>query len=128
MKRLLTIPLVLCLAAIGPGCGNVFIGGAIHPAVSTITGTVSFIEVNSVISNGSAIQVTFVTFLANGTMSSIGFCGDQSNQFPLNQTVTMNFTPGQPCATLVVVVSVTRGSADPSSGDVRSRHQGTFIG
>ena len=107
MKRLLTIPLVLCLAAISPGCGNVFIGGAIHPAVSTITGTVSFIQVNTIISSGSVTQVTFVTFLSNGTTSSIGFCGDQSSQFPLNQTVTMNFTPGQPCATLVLVVIVT---------------------
>lgn len=104
MKRLLPIALVVCLAAISPGCGNVFIGGAIHPAVSTITGTVSFIAVNTIISNGSTIQVTFVTFLASGTTSSIGFCGDQSSQFPLNQTVTMNFTPGQPCATLVVVI------------------------
>jgi len=107
VKRLLTIPLVLCLASISPGCGNVFIGGAIHPAVSTITGTVSFIQVNTIISNGSAIQVTLVTFLANGTTSSIGFCGDQSNQFLLNQAVTMNFTPGPPCATLVLVVIVT---------------------
>jgi len=107
VKRLLSALLALTLTIVSSGCGNVFIGGAIHPAVSTITGTVSFIEVNNIISSGETIQVTSVTFLANDTTSSIGFCGDQSSQFLLNQTVTMNFTPGQPCSTLVLVVIVT---------------------
>lgn len=107
MKRLLAALLALCLGIASSGCGNVFIGGGFQPGFSTITGTVSFIEVNTVISNGTFVEVTFVTFFANGVSSRIGFCGDQSSQFPLNQTVTTNFTPGQPCATLVVVVIIT---------------------
>ena len=107
MKRLLAALLALCLASLCTSCGNVFIGGGFHPGFSTITGTVTFIEVNSIVSNGTTVEVTFVTFFQNGISSSLGFCGDQSSQFPLNQTVTTNFNPGQPCATLVVVVIIT---------------------
>ncbi len=107
MKRLLAVLLALSVDLAGSGCGNVFVGGAIHPGFSTINGTVSFVELNTIISNGVAIEVTVVGFLQNGVSSSLSFCGDQSNQFPLNQTVTTNFTPGQACATLVVVVIIT---------------------
>lgn len=107
MKRLLAPLLAFGLALVSTGCGNVFVAGGFHPGFSTVTGTVTLIEVNTVISNGSSFEVTFVSFLVGGVSSRIGFCGDQSNQFPLNQMVTTNFTPGQSCATLVVVVIVT---------------------
>jgi hypothetical protein len=84
----------------------VFIGGGFQSRQSSISGTVSFVELNTVISGGTSIEVTFVTFLQNGISSSMNFCGDQSSQFPLNQTVTTNFSPGQPCSTLVIVVIV----------------------
>lgn len=107
MKRLLSAFPALLLATLCLSCGNVFIGGAIHPAPITVTGTVSFIQVSTIESGGTVTQVTFVTFFASGATSSIGFCGNQSSQFPLNQTVTMNFNPGQPCATLLLVVIIT---------------------
>jgi hypothetical protein len=107
MKRLLAAFLTVCLIVVFCGCGNVFIGGALRPGFSTVTGTVSFIQVNTIISNGASVQVTFVTFVQNGISSSIHFCGDQTSQFPINQMVTTNFTPGQVCATLVVVVIIT---------------------
>jgi hypothetical protein len=47
------------------------------------------------------VQVTFVTFLQNGTSSTIGFCGDQTTLFPLNQTVRANFNPGLPSELLI---------------------------
>ena len=52
------------------------------------------------------MQVTFVTFLQNGTSSMIGFCGDQTTLFPLNQTVRANFNPGPSCATIITVVII----------------------
>jgi len=106
MKRLLCVLLALWLCALETGCGNVFIGGAIRPGVSAINGTVSFVELNTIVSNGTTIQVTIVSFLQNGISSNLTFCGNQTSQFPLNQTVTMNFNPGQPCNTLVVVVII----------------------
>jgi hypothetical protein len=56
--------------------------------------------------DGTSVFVTFVTFLQTGTSSTVGFCGDQRSQFPMNQFVRTDFTPGPTCATLVVVVIV----------------------
>jgi len=103
MKRLLAVFLVVCLTCLCTSCGKVFVGGAFQPRQSSITGTVSFVEVNNVVSGGTFVEVTFVTFFQDGLSSSMNFCGNQTSQFPLNQTVTTNFNPGQPCATLVIV-------------------------
>jgi hypothetical protein len=93
------------------GCGNVFVRGAILTG-STIQGSVSTVEIGSVMNGtGGTVQVTFVTFLENGTSSTIGFCADRfsanpASLFPLGQTVMVNFNPGQPCATVITVVIV----------------------
>ena len=106
MKRLLVVLLVACLTSLWASCGNVFVGGGFQPGQSSLTGAVSFVEVNTVVWDGASIEVTLVSFLQEGFSSSLTFCGDQSGQFPIDQTVTMNFTPGQPCATLVTVFIV----------------------
>lgn len=99
MERLLS--LVLSLLLFVTGCGNVFVRGAIETG-STIQGSVSTVQIE----REGTIQVTFVTLLQNGTSSAIGFCGDQTALFPLDQTVRVNFNPGQACATVIVVVIV----------------------
>ena len=104
MKRLLSASLVVALLLLCPGCGNVFVRGAIN--FSTISGFVSIVQLTTVIDDGSSVLVTFVTFLQQGTSTTMGFCGDQTSQFPLNQMVTTNFNPGQPCATLIVVIII----------------------
>jgi hypothetical protein len=104
VKRLLSALLIACLALICSSCGNVDIHGAINPG-STITGFVSVVQLSSVIgSNGNTVLVTFVTFFSGGTSSTLGFCGDQVAQFPLNQTMQVNFTPGQTCAAIIVII------------------------
>lgn len=105
MKCLSTV-LVLSLLVFSTGCGNVLVRGAIETG-STIRGSVSIVQLGDAI-NGTegTIQVTFVTLLQNGTSSTLGFCGDQATLFPLDQMVSVNFNPGQPCATLIVVVIV----------------------
>ena len=105
MKRLLSLVLTVSLLVLCGGCGNVFFRGAIQTG-STITGSVSIVQISSVVDGMGTVQVTFVTFLQNGTSSTIGFCGDQTILFPLNQTVRANFNPGQPCATIITVVIV----------------------
>ncbi|HVO81052.1 MAG TPA: hypothetical protein VMT28_09990 [Terriglobales bacterium] len=102
MKRLLSVLLVVSLLLLCSGCGNIFVRGAIN--FSTVSGFVSIVQLTTVMDGGSSVLVTFVTFLQQGTSTTIGFCGDQTSQFPLNQMVTTNFNPGQPCATLIVVV------------------------
>ena len=105
MKRLLSPVLLLSLFLLSAGCGNVFVRGAIE-AGSTIQGSVSVVQLGNTLNGMETVQVTFVTLLQNGTSSTIGFCGDQSVLFPLDQTVRVNFNPGQACATIVVVVVI----------------------
>jgi hypothetical protein len=108
VTRLLSLILAGAFLLSSIGCGNVFIGGAIRTGStsrgSTMRGSVSTVEIGSVLNGtGGTVQVTFVTLLANGTFSTIGFCADQSSLFPLDQTVMVNFNPGQTCATVILV-------------------------
>jgi hypothetical protein len=106
VKCLLLPVLVVSLLLFSAGCGNVFFRGAIQTG-STIKGSVSVVELGNILNgSGETIQVTFVTFLENGTSSTLTFCDDQATLFPLDQTVRVNFNPGQPCATILVVVIV----------------------
>ena len=105
MKRLLLPLLLLSLLLFSTGCGNVFVRGAIETG-STIQGSVSIVQLGNTLNGMETVQVTFVTLLQNSISSTIGFCGDQTTLFPLNQTVRVNFNPGQPCATVIVVVIV----------------------
>ena len=105
MKSLLSFLLSLSLLLTSTGCGNIFVGGALPGNVSTVSGTVSTVQLTVVIgNNGTTVQVTFVTFLQGGTSSTIGFCGDQRDQFPMQQTVRAEFNPGQPCASIITIV------------------------
>ncbi|MBZ5722002.1 MAG: hypothetical protein LAO03_16645 [Acidobacteriia bacterium] len=105
MQRLLSLFLVAGLILASSSCGNVEINGAINPGTSTITGFVSVVHLTSVIGgDGVTVLVTFVTFLAEGSSTTVGFCGDQTMQFPLNQMVQANFTPGQTCAAIIVII------------------------
>ena len=106
MKRLLPIPLLICLCANLTACGNVFVRGALLTD-SSITGSISIVQLSSVNDgSGGAFQVTFVTFLQEGTSSSMTFCGNQTSLFPLKQTVRAKFNPGNSCATIITVVII----------------------
>jgi hypothetical protein len=84
----------------------VFIGGAIQPA-TTVPGSVTSVQLGSVVNGpGGTVQVTFVTLLQSSTSSTIAFCSNHTTQFPVNQMVSVNFNPGQPCGTIIAVVIV----------------------
>ncbi len=92
----------LCLCLLG--CGVLFVGGSIL-VPSTVHGTVTSVQVGNVPNGpGNTVQVTSVTFFQNGSFTTVGFCQDQSSQFFLNQSVSVNFNPGQFCSALVVVI------------------------
>jgi len=99
-RLLLTILTALSLLY-ATACGDVFVRASF--GTSTFQGTVSLVQLGDM--NGN-VQVTFVTFLESGAPFTIGFCGDQTSLFPVNQTVNVNFNPGQVCATIVTVVIV----------------------
>jgi hypothetical protein len=105
LKRPLSALLSVCLVLISAGCGNVFISGALPGGVSSVSGSVSFIQLTAIIGDsGTTVDVTFVTFLQDGASSTIGFCGDQRDRFSMQETVRANFTPGQTCASIVTIV------------------------
>ena|ERR1700674_2239465 len=107
MKPLLSVLLAVCLIMLCAGCGNVFLSASSQPGFSTTSGLVSIVQLSTVMgTNGTTVQVTFVTFLQEGTSSTIGFCGDQGSRFPMNQTVRTEFIPGQSCSSILVVVII----------------------
>ena len=106
MKHLFLLTLIGSMLLTVPGCGAVFIAGAIQPA-TTITGSVTSVQLGSALNGfGGNVQVTFVTLLQSSTSSTFAFCSNHTTQFPLNQTVSVNFNPGQPCGTIIAVVIV----------------------
>jgi hypothetical protein len=107
MKRLLSVFLAICLIPLCAGCGNIFLSASSQPGFSSASGLVSIVQLSTVIgTNGTTVQVTFVTFLQEGTSSTVGFCGDQSSRFPMNQTVRTDFISGQSCSSILVVVII----------------------
>ena len=104
--RILPALLVLLLLT---GCGQVFIGFVSNPQVSpsSVSGLVIVVHLESSNDvNGNSVTFTAVTFSNGGLSSNVSFCGDQRNQFPLNQSVRASFNPGAVCSNLVVVVSL----------------------
>ena len=106
MERLLAVLLSCALLVGSVGCGTIFVRGALGGSgiVQTASGFVSVVQFTNVARNGILIDVTLVTFLQNGSSTTLTFCGDQRSLFPMNQFVTANFTPGQPCAEVLTIV------------------------
>ncbi len=105
MKHLLSLVAVLLLLLLPSGCGTFFVRGAVR--TESIQGSVSFVQLGSLVDGaGATVQVTFVTFLATAAPFTIGFCDDQIDLFPLDQTVLVDFNPGLTCANVIVVVIV----------------------
>lgn len=107
MKGLFCLFLVAWLVTTLSACGNVFVRGALPGELSTVSGSVSVVQLSAVIGeNGTTVQITLVTLLQAGTSSTIGFCGDHRSQFPMQQTVRAEFNPRRTCASIVTIVIV----------------------
>jgi hypothetical protein len=103
MKRLLAALLVVFLFGALLGCGSTFlVRGALN--ASTISGTVSIVQLTTLVDHGTLITVTLVTFQQGGSASSMNFCGDQRSQFPVDRFVNATFNPGPSCATVIQIV------------------------
>ncbi len=104
MERLLYFLLVVYLAFGLVGCGNTSISGAIQQG--TASGFVSIVQLSEInIANGT-VQVTFVTFVQNGTSSTFGFCGDQRSLFPMDQTIRAEFAQGRTCNNILQITII----------------------
>jgi hypothetical protein len=102
VTRLLSALLVLSLLLSSAACGGFFVRGTVQ--TSTLQGSVDIVQLGNVVDQtGTIIQVTSVTFLQDGIPFTIDFCEDQVILFPLDETVLVDFNPGQFCATVVFV-------------------------
>lgn len=101
-----------CIVAAGAillaGCGQVFVGFVSNPQVSSssVSGIVIIVHLESGNEISGPQSFTAVTFANGGLSSSVNFCGDQRPQFPLNQSMRAEFTPGPGCSTLVKVINL----------------------
>jgi hypothetical protein len=106
MRRVLSVSLLLTTVLL-TGCGQVFVGFTSNPQIPSSSTSGAIIAVvlgftNDL--NGNQVTLTTVTFLNNGFTSTFKFCGDQRQRFPIDQVVRANFTPGNACENLVIVV------------------------
>jgi hypothetical protein len=100
MLRLCLVSLVLACLLL-TSCGQVFVSAFSHPGASTVfVGTVSIVQITVIDGN---VLVTVVTLINGGIGNDFTFCGDQRNQFPMDQLVSATFSPGTPCANIVQV-------------------------
>jgi len=104
MRLLLVLLIVLSLLL--AGCGQVFVGFVSNPGGTThVSGTVSTVQLGFLNDgHGTLINFTAVTFVNAGTATTINFCGDQQNGFPIDRSAQADFTTGIFCSTLIVVV------------------------
>ncbi len=99
------IALLLASALVLPlvSCGGTTSFG-FHSNFPAVSGTVSSAHLSFVFDGSTSIQVTVVTLLANGLPNQFIFCGDHSQQFPMDTSVKVTFDPGQNCNQIVAVV------------------------
>lgn len=103
MNRLLVVLVVAGLLTT-VSCGDIFVRGAINPGMQSAVGTVTIVQFSA--SSGAGVSVTIITLTGNSTANTLNFCGDQRTLFPVDKQVQINFTPGQPCATVLTVTLV----------------------
>jgi len=102
----LTLVLLLAQSLMTAGCDAFFVGFVSNPGgTKTVSGTVSIVQLSFVHDiTGKTIMVTAVTFLNPGTATTVNFCGDQHDRFPVNSVAQADFNTGVLCSALVAVV------------------------
>jgi hypothetical protein len=104
LPRLLLIPL-LALPLLLAGCGAYFVGFVSNPGNPIqVTGTVVKVQLGFYDNrHGTSGTFTAVTLMNAGVASTMNFCGNQQQLFPLNQSVQVQFNTGIYCYPLLAV-------------------------
>ena len=107
--RRLTQLLLASVLLLVAGCGSSFrISGALNvPAMSVVSGTVSFVQFTTIFdSSGTLVNVTIVTLATTPAPTILTFCGNQTSQFTITRPVQVSFNSGTSvCSNLVSVVN-----------------------
>jgi len=97
--------LVLCVSLAACG-GNVSVSGYFDSGAAgtlTASGNVSIVRLTYWEDANGKVTVTDVTLLQNWSAQQFTFCGSHATEFPMNASVTANYTPGNTCSTLISV-------------------------
>ena len=100
MHRLLSVVFVITLLLTTVSCGDIFVSGAINTGAQSTNGVVSIVHFGV---DSGGVSITVITLTASGTDHTLNFCGDQTELFPINREVRVNFKPGTPCASVLSV-------------------------
>lgn len=88
-----------------PGCSTIV--SLLPVAFVSITGFVSIVHLTGSAENS---LVTLVTFILpspqNGLTETVAFCGNVTGDFVVNGMMTVSFSQGQGCATIISAVTV----------------------
>lgn len=101
--------LTLCLIGLlvlGPvGCSGFALVTSFQPtnSVLTVSGVVSIVQITTIQGPAGITTITVVTFIQQGSASTIKFCGNIASQLVVNAFVTVNFTQGQSCGNVVTL-------------------------
>ncbi len=99
--------LVMSLIIALCGCGAVIIVGGTHLSTFSVSGLIIGVNCTTVIGfSGEAVTVTIVTFEQTAGATSLTFCGNVVPHFPMNNFITVNYTPAPICTTAFVIVLV----------------------
>jgi hypothetical protein len=87
------------------GCGAVRVQGFLNSDIASVSGFVSGIHIVTVPgADRTVITITIVTLQQTLGFTTTNFCGNVGAQFPMRSFAQVNFQPGQPCSTIVVIV------------------------
>jgi hypothetical protein len=102
MRRFAVVVFVL-IAGLALSCGGVvfFVSTDGHNvSVFSASGTVSIVQLT--VSNGN--QFTVVTLFNTTGAQTFNFCGNVVNRFPMNASVTVNFTNRNGCSSINTII------------------------
>lgn len=110
-RRISALFCILLIASGTSGCGGgtLFIDtGPNGTTVVAVSGTCIGVHITTILgSDGKWITITVVTLITDGRTNNFNFCGDVADHFPLNSSLTVNFTTGTTCATPTSIVLTT---------------------
>lgn len=100
MKSKIVLVVIACCMLCG--CGDVYVKASWDGGTTEVSGTVNQVRAGSVVdSQQGSIPVTVVTLLHSRGSEDLTICGNHANEFPISAYVSVKYTAGPQCSTLV---------------------------
>jgi hypothetical protein len=100
LYRLLFVTFIVACLVTTVSCGDIFVRGAINTGTQSANGIVSIVHLNV---DSVGVSITIITLAGSSQGHTLNFCGDQTALFPVEREVSVNFKPGNPCASVLSV-------------------------